>query len=94
MSAPGPTILDVMAHPELLGPWFEPASSWAAWRAFLAALFGLPLDGEALDLYRRHTRREKRIAGQFREAWLVVGRRGGKSRIAATVAVYLANAGR
>ena len=37
-----PTILDVLDDPALLGDAFaEP--SWGHWRAFLGALFGLPL---------------------------------------------------
>ena len=41
------TILDAMEDPELFGAWFaEP--SWDAWRAFLAAVFGLPMS-EAHD---------------------------------------------
>jgi hypothetical protein len=50
------TILDAMRDRALFGPWFA-AESWAAWLAFLAALFGLPLEGDALDTYRRHTGR-------------------------------------
>jgi hypothetical protein len=37
------TILDAINDPKLFGPWFEPKSSWLAWTAFLAALFGLPM---------------------------------------------------
>jgi phage terminase large subunit-like protein len=41
-------------------------------------------------LYGRHTGREALPTTPAREAWLVVGRRGGKSRIATLVAVWLA----
>jgi hypothetical protein len=84
-------ILDAMHDPALFGPWFK-GDSWTAWRAFLAALFGLPLPTEAeADAYFRHTGRTAYAPGTpAREAWLAVGRRGGKSRIAALVAVYLA----
>ena len=83
------TVLEAMQHPNLFGKWFK-GSTWTAWRAFLAALFGLPLDEEGLRLFRHHTGRQTPPKGQAREAWLVVGRRGGKSRIAALCAVYLA----
>jgi hypothetical protein len=83
------TILDAMRDRALFGPWFD-AASWTAWLAFLAALFALPLDSEALDTYRRHTGRTTPPDAAAKEAWVVVGRRGGKSRIAALVAVYLA----
>lgn len=74
--------------------WFdarlEPKASWGAWRVFLAALFGSPLAGDEFDIFRRHTEREHPPQGQAREAYLIVGRRGGKSRVAGALAVYLA----
>ncbi len=90
LATPPLTILDAMRDPALFGPWFTPDALWAAWQAFLAALFGLPMSEDQLALYRRHTGRHTPPGRLAREAWLVVGRRGGKSRIAALVAVYLA----
>ena len=37
------TILDAMGDPNLFAPWFRDAGTWQGWRAFLAALFGLPM---------------------------------------------------
>ena len=88
-TAPALTILDTTQDPALFGPWFQ-GKSWDAWKAFLAALFGLPIHKAALEIYRQHTRRTSVSELPAREAWLVVGRRGGKSRIAALVAVFLA----
>lgn len=82
-------ILQACADPNLFAPWFT-RGDWTAWRAFLAALFGLPMDDEALTLYRNHTGRSVAPEGIGEEAWLVIGRRGGKSFIMALVAVYLA----
>jgi hypothetical protein len=73
----------------LLAPLFVGAS-WAPWRAFLKALFALPLTAAELDLYRRHTERTAPPAAPFREGAVVCGRRGGKSRVLALVATYLA----
>lgn len=81
----GMTILDALD----LWPEFR-RSSWGKWRAFLASLFGLPLDGEGQAIYTEHTGRQDVPTEPFSEAWTIVGRRGGKSRIAALVAVYLA----
>ncbi len=64
--------------------------TWKAWRAFLAALFALPLEGEQLEIYRRHTGRTEVPTAPFREAFVVAGRRGGKSLAAALVATFLA----
>lgn len=87
---PALSIVDALDDRELFGAAFEPAATWARWRVFLATLFGLPLDPEALATYQRHTGRAAVPVGQSREAWVIAGRRAGKSRIAALVAVYLA----
>jgi hypothetical protein len=71
-------------QPHFAGP------SWAPWKAFLTALFGLPLSDAQLDLYRRCTERQAAPTAPVNEAALVIGRRGGKSRILALIAVYLA----
>jgi hypothetical protein len=84
-----PTILETMGHPKVFGPYFK-GTSWGAWKAFLAALFGLPMDAAQLALYRQHTGRATAPTAAFTEAELVVGRRGGKSRILALIATYLA----
>lgn len=85
----GFTILQAMSHPDLFGPSFV-GSSWNGWRAFMAALFALPMGEAALDLYRHHTGRQAPPTAPFKEACLVVGRRGGKSRALAFAATYLA----
>ena len=79
--------MDIIQAMELW-PEFS-ADSWDGWRAFLKALFGLPLSDTDREAFASHTARD--AAGTpFTEAWVIVGRRGGKSRIAALVAVYLA----
>jgi hypothetical protein len=90
MTAPAnsPTILEAM---EKLWPvWFRDPATWAPWRAFLSALFGLRMTARQRELFRRCTSREEVPAGGFVEAWLAVGRRGGKSIVLALIAVYLA----
>ncbi len=86
---PPPTILDVLHDPSLFAPQF-PAATWAAWTTGLKAIFALPMTTDEAATSARHTGRATPPATPAREAWLVVGRRGGKSRIAALVAVYLA----
>jgi hypothetical protein len=81
------TILEALDDPELFAPHF-PGASWGAWRAFLAAIFALPMDEAARACVRAATGRAA-PAAPVREAWVIVGRRGGKSRIAALVAVFL-----
>ena len=65
--------------------------TWKAWRAFLAAIFGIAMDAEAQAIYRQHTGRDDMPSQQFREVYAIVGRRGGKSIIAALVAAFLAS---
>jgi hypothetical protein len=89
-AAPTLTILDTVRDPSLFAPWFTPETPWRAWTAFLAALFGLPMPGDQAEVYHRHTGRQAPPTAAAREAWLVVRRRGGKSRVAALVAVFLA----
>jgi hypothetical protein len=84
-------VLEAMDDPQLFGRWFR-SEKWWPWRAALAALFGLSeeLRDRALTLYVDSTRRKALPSGPAREGWLIVGRRGGKSLIAAFVAVYTA----
>jgi len=88
------TILQVMDDRQLFAKTFMRGllgrDSWKAWRAFLAALFGLPLDAAALEIYRKHTGRTDAPAEAFSEAYVIAGRRAGKSIISALVATYLA----
>ncbi len=89
MSKPLLSIVEAMDHPEVFGKHFR-GNTWRFWRMFLAALFALPMDEDMLALYRHHTGREKAPDSPFKEACLVIGRRGGKSRILAMIATYLA----
>lgn len=82
-------ILQAIADSNLFARWFA-RGDWTAWMAYLAALFGLPMTDEQLAIYRKHTGRTEPPSEAFAEAWLVIGRRGGKSFVMAIVAIYLA----
>jgi hypothetical protein len=84
------TILDAMRESALFARWFKDPATWLYWTVFLAALFGLPLDPAELEIFTRCTGRSAPLLGGFIEAWLIVGRRGGKSIILALIAVFLA----
>lgn len=88
--AQGISILDAIDDPSVWGGWFKDPETWRPWRAFLSVLFGLPLDPASLELYRQCTGRQHPPVTGFVEAWLVCGRRAGKSFILALIAVYLA----
>ncbi len=84
------SLLDACDDEHLFVRWFRDRDTWKAWRAFLAALFALPMDDEALATYRACTARSEAPAAAFDEAWLVCGRRAGKSFMMSLIAVYLA----
>jgi hypothetical protein len=83
------TLLECIGDPNLFGPFFKGAS-WSAWRSFLAALFAERGSVDDVAVYRACTGRTAWPKAAFSEAAVIAGRRGGKSRILALIAVYLA----
>ncbi|MCJ2068591.1 hypothetical protein MKK75_07190 [Methylobacterium sp. J-030] len=83
-------LLEATTDPKLFQSWFRDEDTWTAWRAFLGAVFGLPLSEAEAETYRACTNRQTLPETAYTEAWLICGRRGGKSFIMALVAVYLA----
>jgi hypothetical protein len=85
------SLLDAIADDALFAPWFskDPAG-WTAWFAFLKALFGLSMSSEQTRIFRECTGRTELPINSAREAFLICGRRSGKSFILALIAVWLA----
>jgi len=71
-------------------PEFEDLSTWAIWFIVLKAIFGLPMDDAEFEIFKKLTGREERPESQFKTAWILAGRRSGKSFISAIILVYLA----
>jgi hypothetical protein len=84
----GFTILTAVT--EIWPSWFRDPATWAPWFSFLRVLFGLRLDEADLELFKTCTGRTLPPVGAFNEAWLICGRRAGKSFVLALVAVFLA----
>jgi hypothetical protein len=84
-----PAIIEALADKDMFKGMFDDPS-WTPWQAFLEALWALPMSEAHLALYRRHTGRSEPPTKPARYGELVVGRRGGKSRILALIATYLA----
>jgi hypothetical protein len=83
------SFLDVLESPDLMGPWFsEP--SWDRWKTFARSCFGLPAEQGDVETFAHFTERTTWPIEQAREAWAIVGRRGGKSLFMAALATYLA----
>src|SRR5436305_36308 len=77
------TILDFIS--ELLND----QSFSIAQKTFLKVNYGLSLDEEETEIYRRATDRSEVVFGEQSEATLIAGRRSGKtSKIAAWIALY------
>jgi hypothetical protein len=70
-------IAQAIDDPKVFGRFFR-GPTWAPWRAFFAALFGIPMTEEQLATYWKHTGRHDPPAAASNEAWLCIGRRGGK----------------
>jgi hypothetical protein len=84
------TILRAVWDPNLFRNWFRDPTSWAAWFVFLKTLFALPVSEDELATYHQCTGRTEPPSAPATEAWLICGRRAGKSFILALCAVYLA----
>ena len=82
------TITAALEDANLFKPWFDD-ESWDAWKVVLKSTFSLPLTAKELQLFTQFTNR-KTVPSTVNELWLLVGRRGGKSMIAALIATYLA----
>ncbi|WP_376094605.1 hypothetical protein ACE7GA_01455 [Roseomonas sp. CCTCC AB2023176] len=89
MSASFGTFREALDDPAIFGGQFE-GETWRAWRVLASALFGDALTADELATFRHHTGRGQPPAAAVREAALIVGRRGGKSRVLGTLAAYLA----
>ena len=74
----------------LLGAALGDPATWSTWLATLKAAFGISLSREERRAFASVAGSRAPPDKRVRELWAIVGRRGGKSRIAAAIAVYLA----
>jgi hypothetical protein len=86
---PAISLRRALSDPQLLGNVL-PGESWRPWRVLLIAAMGEPLLGDERALFKKLTGREREPLQRVEELAAVVGRRGGKSRAMATLAVYIA----
>src|ERR1044071_5248304 len=87
-----PNIIDAINNPKLFGslPRFKKLETWTTWLVVLKAIFGLAMTAGDLDLFQRHTGRTSPRSEGFKETYLIIGRRGGKSFISALVTCFIA----
>jgi hypothetical protein len=89
MTAPLP-IDRALTDPRLLGAALGNASSWSTWIAVLRACFGLPLDEQQRRVFASVAGGRSPPTRRVREFWGLIGRKGGKSKMAAAISVYAA----
>lgn len=87
-----PDIISAIRSRDLFGklPAFRDLSTWRSWLVWLKAVFCLPMDAEDLALFRDCTGGRDLPEHEPSEVYTIVGRRGGKSFIAAVVTAFLA----
>jgi hypothetical protein len=72
-----------------LGAALGDPTSWGTWFVALRATFGLLLNATQRKVFTSIAGDRSAPTKRVRELWCVIGRRSGKSRIAAAIAVYL-----
>ena len=85
-------IIEAIKDRNLFGalPEFKNLSTWTAWLVCLKAIFALKMTPEEVEIFRKFTGRVNPPNEPFKEIFLLVGRRGGKSLVAAITCVFLA----
>nr|WP_246718505.1 hypothetical protein [Bradyrhizobium elkanii] len=77
-----------MDDPNLFEPWFR-GPTWNPWRVVLKAIFALEMTDEEKAFFRSIADREPPTE-PVKEAWFIVGRRGGKDSVASLLAAHMA----
>ena len=84
------SIADALSDEKLLGAAFGNPTTWSTWLATLKAAFGEKLSRSDLRAFNSVAGSRKPPTHKVKELWAIVGRGGGKSRISAAIAVYIA----
>jgi hypothetical protein len=82
------SLREALNRPELLADAL-PGDSWSAWRTLLIAAVGEELNDEEREVFTRLTGREREPNEMIEVMLTVAGRRSGKTKAMATLAVYL-----
>jgi hypothetical protein len=89
-SKPMVTIEQAMLDANLLGAGLGDPSTWKLWLTVLKAAFAIALTPEEAQAFAAVAGGRKPPTQRAKELWCVLGRRSGKSRMAAALAVYFA----
>lgn len=83
-------IVEALTDHNLLGAALGDPQTWQRWQAVLRAAFALPMSEADKAAFHEVSGNREPPSQAVRELWCTVGRRSGKSRIAAALAVYAA----
>jgi hypothetical protein len=78
-----------LLDPNLLGAALGDPASWAKWLSVLRAAFALPMSNDDRASFAAIAGDRAPPARPVRELWAVVGRRSGKTRMAAAIACHI-----
>ena len=79
-----------LTDPRIFGAALGAPDTWSIWLTVLKAAFGLELDQQQRQAFHSVAGNRQPPTQRVRELWCIVGRRGGKSRVAAAIACYCA----
>jgi predicted DNA-binding antitoxin AbrB/MazE fold protein len=82
-------IIQAIYSDKVFKPLFKDLKTWRSWLVFLKALFGLNLDHLELQIFKDCSGLNSAEGKPVREAYVIAGRRSGKSSISALIAVWL-----
>jgi hypothetical protein len=84
------TIDRALTDRHLLGAELGPLESWQTWLIALKGAFALPLSDAERKVFAVIAGNRNPPTRRVKEVWAIIGRRSGKSRIAAALAVFFA----
>jgi len=83
-------IIEAINDENLLGRFFKDKLTWSNWFVVLKGLFGLAMNEWEFARWTKITGRTSGLTRLFREAFFLIGRRGGKSFMVGIIAVFKA----
>lgn len=89
MNQVGADMVDMVLDPHLCRPLLKDVRTWANWITVFKAMFAIRMDKRERALFAKISGRARPPRHPVLEAWLIIGRRAGKSFAAALVVVFL-----
>lgn len=82
-------IIQACMDENLFRPLFKDIATWTSWMVVLKGIFAIEMTEAEQVLFTKLSGRVDPPKQPVEEAWIIAGRRGGKSRMAALIAIYL-----